>query len=332
MTTAEAVPEELVATARKLAAEAGQAEAWTLTRLTGGANNRVYRLDAKGRSLLLKAYFQHEDDSRDRLGAEYFFARFAWDAGLRCLPQPLASDPIARVALFEFVEGRKLSPGEVGAGEIGQALDFFQGLNTRCDTSAAKALPAASETRWTLHGQLALVGGRVEALETFEGGAEIDEAAKEFVAGELAPFWERVLEGASAAVPDEEKDLAPGDRRLSPSDFGFHNAILASDGKLRFIDFEYAGWDDPARTACDFFCQPAVPAPLAHFDRFVDALGVRARAGLLLPVYRVKWVCILLNEFLPVGGRRRAFGGSEARKAEQLAKARKALQEAQRRP
>ena len=49
----------------------------------------------------------------------------------------------------------------------------------------------------------------------------------------------------------------------------------------------------------------------------------------LLPVYRVKWVCIMLNEFLPVGGSRRAFAGSaaehDARKAAQLVKARAAL-------
>ena len=53
-----------------------------------------------------------------------------------------------------------------------------------------------------------------------------------------------------------------------------------------------------------------------------------ARAALLLPVYRVKWCCILLNEFLPVGGRRRQFSTAadqEARKVAQLTKARAAL-------
>ena len=54
-----------------------------------------------------------------------------------------------------------------------------------------------------------------------------------------------------------------------------------------------------------------------------------ARAKLLLPIYRVKWVCILLNDFLPVGGSRRAFAGAgaeqEGRKVAQLAKARAAV-------
>ena len=83
---------------------------------------------------------------------------------------------------------------------------------------------------------------------------------------------------AVTPVPDREaveadQPLDPAERCLSPSDFGFHNAILANDGRLRFIDFEYAGWDDPSKLICDFFCQPAVPAPPQAFDRFATAIA-----------------------------------------------------------
>ena len=121
-----------------------------------------------------------------------------------------------------------------------------------------------------------------------------------------------------------------GARIVSPSDFGFHNAVLAADGKLRFVDFEYAGWDDPAKTVCYFFLQPAVPAPLSSRDEFVrgvgaivgDPDGVRARAAALAPLYRVKWACIALNDFLPAGRGRRVFAlgeaGRDARRERQL--------------
>jgi hypothetical protein len=46
----------------------------------------------------------------------------------------------------------------------------------------------------------------------------------------------------------------------------------------------------------------------------------------LLPVYRIKWCCILLNEFLEEGARRRRFAGDErtvqSLRREQLQKAR----------
>ena len=71
-------------------AEAGLPSEFQLIGLSGGANNRVYRVDCGGCSALLKAYFCHPGDPRDRLGAEFSFCRFAWDRGLRCLLRPLA--------------------------------------------------------------------------------------------------------------------------------------------------------------------------------------------------------------------------------------------------
>jgi hypothetical protein len=127
------------------------------------------------------------------------------------------------------------------------------------------------------------------------------------------------------------------DWALSPSDFGFHNALISADGRLRFLDFEYAGWDDPARVVCDFFCQQRVPVPFDLFEAVVERIGAtvidrvayRQRVDLLLPVYRVKWCCILLNDFLPEGGERRRFAGRKSdpvqRKVEQLEKARRVM-------
>ena len=136
-----------------------------------------------------------------------------------------------------------------------------------------------------------------------------------------------------------DEAISRGAWRVSPSDFGFHNALKTPDGRTRFFDFEYAGWDDPARMLCDFFCQPAVPAPLDYLVRFAASVSadseepdaMLARIRLLFPVYRIKWCCILLNDFLRVGDRRRRFALSDdaqERKASQLAKARLALEAA----
>ena len=107
---------------------------------------------------------------------------------------------------------------------------------------------------------------------------------------------------------------------------------------MKFIDFEYAGWDDPAKMVCDFFCQPAVPVPRSHLERFLAAVTavtggagdtLHARVTLLLPAYEIKWCCIMLNEFLPVGEDRRAFArgydDTETRRALQLDKVDRSL-------
>jgi hypothetical protein len=325
-----------------LADGAGLGPVRTVTPLIGGANNRVFRVEAAAGSALLKAYFRHPDDPRDRLGAEWAFSRFAWESGVRCIPQPLACDPTAGLGLFEFVYGKSLHGSVAGEAAVDQAIEFFRAVNRARSSPAAAALPSASESCFSLDDHFATVDRRVGRLKSIPVGGVSDVAAAGFVEAELVPAWGRVLAEARSAAArlglKADHPLGPADRCVSPSDFGFHNALLAADGRLRFIDFEYAGWDDPAKLVCDFFCQPAVPAPAAAFGRFAAAVADGlpapdlhlARADLLLPVYRVKWVCIMLNEFLPVGGTRRAFStsspaGSDARKAAQLAKARAAL-------
>jgi hypothetical protein len=309
--------------------------------LTGGANNRVFRVETATRPALLKAYFRHPDDPRDRLATEFAFARCAWDGGVRAIPQPLACDAEAGLGLFEFVAGRLLRPDEVDDWAVGQAIDFFRHLNRGRWRTEARVLPRASESCLSIAEHFALVQRRIDRLTGITLTSAIDEAALAFIGNDLKPNWEAVLAPARARANGlalaADQPLERGEWCLSPSDFGYHNAILADDGRLRFIDFEYAGWDDPSKLVCDFFCQPSLPAPADAYERFVRAVAGElpssslhlSRANLLLPVYRIKWCCIMLNEFLNVGSRRRAFSGSEAeleeRKARQLEKAREAL-------
>jgi predicted Ser/Thr protein kinase len=317
-----------------LAAGLGRLEA--VSPLPGGSNNRVFKVAAAGGDALLKAYHRSPDDPRDRLAVEYGFCRYAWDAGVRAAPRPLASDPRNGLALYEFVEGRRLGPAEATAERVDEAADFFAALNLRRRDAAS--MPDASEARFSIAEHVELIARRVERLASIPAGSPAGSAAAAFARGELARAWERARK-AALAEPGAEETLAAEDRRLSPSDFGFHNALLEPNGKLRFIDFEYAGWDDPAKLVCDFYCQPAVPAPASTFEAFARraAAGLRSRDAclrridVLLPAYRLKWCCILLNDFAPDGARRRRFAGAETNEkalAAQLEKARAALAEA----
>ena len=101
--------------------------------------------------------------------------------------------------------------------------------------------------------------------------------------------------------------IAAHQRCVSPSDFGFHNAIRRPDGTFAFIDFEYAGWDDPAKTVCDVFLQPAIPVPRDDFERFTlralswiaNREATIARCRGMFPLFAIKWCCIILNPFVP---------------------------------
>lgn len=293
---------------------------FVLEPLPGGRNNRVYRVGCGEQAWLLKWYFSHPDDQRPRLATEYAFSELCWRHGLRWTAQPLAAAPEEHIAIYSWLPGRKLNAGEVTSSHIQQAFDFLQELNALRGTAAAASLPFASEAclRWTDH--IERVDHRVRRLEWISQPADdIVQQAIVFIQAHLRPAWaglrERLLCHAAALRIETGQEFPLGDCCLSPSDFGFHNALVDDSGRLRWLDFEYAGWDDPAKLLGDFFSQPAVPAPQAHWEAVLTRLcawvdhpeQLRQRAELLLPLYRIKWACIVLNEFIPRDQQRRIF-------------------------
>jgi hypothetical protein len=181
-------------------------------------------------------------------------------------------------------------------------------------------LPLASEACFSVAEHLATVDRRIERLRKIAPQSSRHEAAMAFVGERLVPAWVALREKTERTVSGKDRTLARSERCISPSDFGFHNTIRSGDGHLRFFDFEYAGWDDPAKTICDFFCQPAVPVPNEWLPGVVERLrgafgddDLAERVALLLPLFQTKWCCIMLNDFLPAGNQRRAFSNPDVR-------------------
>lgn len=302
--------------------------------LPGGANNRVFRGAHPGGEFVVKSYFQHPGDSRDRFGAERSFYELIHAQGITSAPKVLGWVPEYRLGLLEYLPGRKLTLDEVNLSRVKQALAFLTQLNAGRDHLTAANVPVASEACFSVAEHLLTVERRVARLQTIEPASAVDREAIAFVEQELKPAWQRIRSRIEFQVGSAISSQLPASNRcLSPSDFGFHNAMLIPDGRLRFFDFEYAGWDDPAKLACDFFCQPQLPVPLAEWEHFIPTLArslnsedsFPERARVLLDAYRIKWCCIMLNDFLRPSRARRDFAGLEDRTAHQLVQARSAL-------
>jgi hypothetical protein len=319
--------------AQELLGQIGCAEVVSLHPVSGGANNHVVRVDCGEHKFILKSYYHDANDSRDRFATELAFTQFAWDQNLRCLPQPLASDKVSRAILFSFADGSPMAPADVDTSSINQAMDFAVALNAH--RAEAKHLPTASEYCSSLAEHIQLVDERITRLRQFAD----NEVARDFVETELTPVWERLRREAVVRAGSElGRSLLTEERCLSPCDFGFHNALLDDGGQIMFVDYEYAGWDDPARTVCDFFCQVAVAVPEKHLELVLcrlsemlpSSLGLRERVAVLMPIYQVKWCCIVLNEFLPRDRARREFaradnGLTPGERGQQLLRAQAAL-------
>ena len=87
--------------------------------------------------------------------------------------------------------------------------------------------------------------------------------------------------------------------------------------KLYFIDFEYAGWDDPAKFLADFFAQPRFEAPKRLYKdmrQFIANLlpiqhqqAFFERVPVINKIIRLKWCYIILNSVHPKEKQRRDF-------------------------
>lgn len=298
--------------------------------IDGGGNNKAYLVETKSEKYLAKVYYSHSDDLRDRLGNEFSFLTYAWNIGLSCIPKPILSNAEENIGLYEFLDGRKLTPSELSQKHVLKAAYFIRDLNQGEERD--KSLPSASESCFSIEQHLLMIDYRFKKLQSIKLDSEVNRQARAFI-NDLEKKWCEIKTSITSKTELLSEELTSEDRCISPSDFGFHNALFTDNGNLKFIDFEYAGWDDPAKMVGDFFTQPEVPVALEYFDEFIsEALSYSKnkdllieRTHLLFPIFQVKWCCILLNEFLSSSARRRQFAKSyfdpELNKRLQLKKA-----------
>lgn len=307
-------------------------------------NSRVLKLRCNGNACFIaKLYPRSKDDPRDRLGVEFGALAFLWNHGIRCIPQPLYADRKAQIALYEFIPGARIAPEEVTEQEIAAGVEFLRALAGLRREPESASLPPASDACFTYGSYLENARKRLARFERLSGRTPLHRAAAAFLNDDFKPLFNkaeawycRILSEVGHA-PDRE--LSPEQKTLSPSDFGFHNAIRRPDGSLAFVDFEYFGWDDPAQMIADFIHYPAVPVSTMLKENFLDrALGIfgqddtlEFRVRLVYPIMGLTWCLILLNEFLPGPlARRRAANGARPVKEilyTQLLKARNKLDE-----
>ncbi len=308
---------------------------FNIEHIGGGRNSRIYRLSGvNATSYVVKVYLREPGDSRDRLGTEFNSLTFLWQQGIHNIPRPMSSYPESGIALYEYIVGDKLFPESVTNSEVDAAVDFAAQLKMLTHEPAAALLNPASEAYFSIEAILNNIQRRLSRLSQ----DQIEAMLVNFLERELLPTLDCVNSWISKRASRQQE--LPGESRvLSPSDFGFHNAIRRNQHEIVFLDFEYFGWDDPAKLISDFLLHPAMNLNQALARRFACGIVEKFQAPEWLlehvktvyPLFGIKWCLICLNEFLPEHRRRRQFAaGAEQDWAivysQQLSKARQILQ------
>jgi hypothetical protein len=305
----------------------------TITPIYEGGNNQLYRLKHIKQNFILKNYFNHPSDRRDRLTSEYRFLQIAYKRCPESVPRPFSKTDKHSAALYEYVDGSKFyTSDEVKPSHIYQAANFIRKLNAD-RTKNQDHIENASEACFSIDDHIQLIQSRVNEFNLLE---KIDSNLMQILKT-LNIMWDKIRERTYSYCHSNEiptSKILPLEKRiLSPSDFGFHNAILRRDNLVTFLDFEYAGWDDPSKMIGDFFSQVAIPIESKFLDAFLENAFDPAylipehkfRLLALIDAYKIKWCCIILNIFLDKHLTRRLFSNPsiniETFKINQLKKA-----------
>jgi hypothetical protein len=287
----------------------------------GGGNNRIYRVECANGAFALKWYPAQDDDRRERLRVEFAALRFLRRHGVEAVPQAFVADYGRGLGVYEWLDGGPA--GAPGEADVDAALRFVATLAELSGRKEAAALPLASAACLSGRAVMDQAEARLARLRQVSAAEPELEA---FLDRDLAPTLEEIGAWAAArfarAELDFEAELGPGERVLSASDFGFHNALRRADGGLVFFDLEYFGWDDPAKLVADFLHHPGMALEPGLKRRFLEGAGAALehlggfplRFPILFPLYGLCWCLILLNEFLPERWQRRALAGAEDRR------------------
>jgi len=227
--------------------------------------------------------------------------------------------------------------------DMNAAVDFLTQLKELRTSEQAKGLPLASDACFSVVQALGSVQLRLERLLRLQARGAIKRSLHMFLEEEFKPALAVISEWSTDRIRDAgwdpQEPLPQSERTLSPSDFGFHNALLRDDGAWVFLDFDYFGWDDPAKMIADFLLHPAMQLTEGLKRRFAEGMfrgfsefkALPERTAASYRIYGLKWCMILLNEFVPeLDARRRFARGKLDREkvlGEQLEKARRMLEE-----
>ena len=312
-------PYDAESRARKAAEELVGAAVTAVLPAYAGANSRIFKVEAAHGPFALKNYPVRPGDTRSRAEVEWKALHFLSRHCNGAAPRPVARDAAGQFLLMEWIEGEPLKRHT--PQDVLLATDFIGRIFASSADPEAAAFPLASEACLSAAIIVRQIEQRLTALAS-------EPALTVFLRETILP----ALAAAKGAIPSADGELEQELRRLIPSDFGFHNALRQPDGRVRYIDFDYFGWDDPVKVAADFLLHPAMQLSTQEKIDFVAGLvrwlpadrGFLPRLAARLPLYALRWAMILFNPFrrdraqdLPADANKR-----DALREERIAKAR----------
>lgn len=303
-----------------------------LRSINGGRNNIIKLFDVHpDKTFVVKLYNPQSDKNFDRLQTEWNFLSQANSKNVRFIPKAMYKEETLRACVYSYEAGEKMDVERIDSKVIASAADFIIDINLKL---SKKAFSPASDFNPSIEALISSTDKRIQNLKQLDRTLPNAAEAHQFICKNVNESWLSIKNNLIKKV-DKKMIQKNNSLFISPSDFGFHN-ILWHNTTPTFLDFEYSGLDDLSKLANDFFLCPDLQPNVMYRDGFInkltDALGLgrdfSERCDITLPVHQIKWICIVLKDFIKSGNKQREFASNEsleARTSTQLLKAKNML-------
>lgn len=262
--------------------------------IPGGFNCTLYKITGgDGRGYIAKVY----TSPANRAQREFQSFSFLWNHGIRSIPEPIFAQN--NIGVYSFIKGEKIPSGKYTTADISKVIQFWQQLHALKDLRGAQKLPVAKDACFSVNEFYKSIDSKLIAF------CSID-ILRVFFRDNFIPLYKTIKKLINV---DSPRLLPRKFYTLSPSDFSFHNALRDKRGKLIFFDFEYFGWDDPAKMVADFFLHPKMNFPTRlrpyFFEKVRHVIAEDSefpkRLVVVYLLQSLRWCLIMLNIFLREG-------------------------------
>ena len=280
-----------------------------LERVYGRGNSVIYKGWIKKKKYAIKFYPDLLTDSRKRLVNEFEIIKQLNEKNFNNIPKNFYKNEDLNIGIFEWIEGKNINI--INNEDLNKAIKFItklENLSKEKNTIKAKLASDACLSGKELINQ---IENRIKRLNRVK---KTNPELNSFFLKTFLPLWKRIKKRYYKLWPiTSKKNSLENDKlTLSPSDFGFHNS-LKKNNKIFFLDFEYFGWDDPVKLTADFIWHPSNIKNKDILKKWKENMiklfsndkEFEIRLNASLPLYGIRWIVIILNEFLPEYSTRR---------------------------
>ena len=276
--------------------------------ISKGKNSRSFLIVKDNKKFLLKYFKDNDIIKRNRLKAEVNFLNLMIKGGFKNVPIPIKFNIKRNWILLSWLDGKSID--KINNFHIKKLIFFINDLQSLKNSELINTIDNASEACFNLNDHIKIISFRLNLLEKKVGYLSLLTSDIYERLQNLISLMKYEFKKISLEINTKYKNLLFlklnfKQKILSQSDIGFHNIFINNSDELLFFDFEYAGWDDCFKMIADLVLQPEGCLDSDFFQisksllsNYINTWEDKERLKKTIFLYRIKWTCILLNNFI----------------------------------